>query len=108
MSPNPLFDLEASYSEKRDFLRIELQTRIRIQLPGQETAIFGLTKDLSANGICFEADFAPEVGCELKINIPSVDDKFPELSATVQVTRTTLSSKENTFEIAAKIIEMSS
>lgn len=69
--------IEHNYSEKRDFIRMKLDTPVTIRCQGRES--LALCRDLSASGLLLEAqsDLAP--GDRLQVSIPSTHETLSGL-----------------------------
>lgn len=74
------------YSEKRDFHRMQVNSRIEITNSRGETVI-GICRDLSAAGMQLFVDNAIAVGSELKTRLEGADDQFPPLETVCEVIR---------------------
>jgi len=74
------------YSEKRDFHRMQVNSRIEITNSKGETVI-GICRDLSAAGMQLFVDHAIAVGSELTTRLEGADDQFPPLETVCEVIR---------------------
>lgn len=74
------------YSEKRDFHRMSMDSRILVT-DGSGESFSGICKDLSGSGIQIFLDKPVNVGAELHTLLPSASDQFPPFEAIVEVLR---------------------
>jgi len=98
--------LERNYSEKRDFIRMQIKTHLTIREIGAEKFIDGITHNLSGNGILFETEQHFEDATRLEIAINPVNESITPLMAIVEVVRTDPCEERNSYLISAKIIEL--
>lgn len=75
------------YSEKRDFIRMKIDTTITLNMKDKQKSITGVCKDLSGTGMLIEVDEAIGKGTELQTSLPSNNAAFPALETTVKVVR---------------------
>lgn len=94
------------YDEKRDFIRVEVDTEIRIRVPGLEEET-GQVKNLSGRGMMFisESELDKESVIEVQIN-SETEVTPPSLHANVRVVRVQKQRRGTGFEIGAVIQEM--
>ena len=82
--------MPTSYSEKRNFIRVNTDSRISYKEHGSDTVHHGHCLNLSAAGVLFICQHQMQPGTLVDINItPEVAVTEP-LNATVQVVRTQL------------------
>ncbi len=74
------------YSEKRDFHRMQVNSRIEISNADGDTVI-GICRDLSAAGMQLFVDSPFTVGEELKTRLEAADEQFPPLETVCEVVR---------------------
>lgn len=74
-----------AYSEKRDFIRMRLETPVTLQHAGQETPAHCL--DLSSTGMQLEARCQVAMGDRVKVLIPSEHNELKGLEAEAEVVR---------------------
>lgn len=93
------------YDEKRDFIRVEVDTEIIIRAPGLDEET-GRVKNLSGRGMMFISDneLNKESVVEVQIS-PEIDVTAP-LHANVRVVRVQKQRRGTGFEIGAVIQEM--
>lgn len=93
------------YTEKRDYIRMQTDSRITYRLEGSQHCYEGRCVNLSAAGVLFLTDqrFAP--GTRININITPQLSVVPPLDATIEVVRSQLHSS-GSFAIAGQIKEM--
>ncbi|MEE8059289.1 MAG: PilZ domain-containing protein [Pseudomonadales bacterium] len=74
-----------SYSEKRDFIRMRINSQVDIRHAGNE--YYGICKDLSGAGMLIETDQVFEIGVELEISIAQKEEAHLPFNATAKVSR---------------------
>jgi len=76
------------YSEKRDFIRMQVETEIELAYRSDPSRTFkGLCEDLSATGMSvIVAEAIPE-GTELQTVLPSQNPEFPPFETYARVVR---------------------
>lgn len=77
--------IEKNFDEKRDFIRMQINSAITLNHAGVEYQ--GICKDLSSTGMHIETDHEFEIGTELKIAIAPRNDTTPPFNAIVEVLR---------------------
>lgn len=73
------------YSEKRDFIRMKVDTKITLRNGSKN--ITGICRDLSGTGMLIEVEEAVTEGSELQTSLPSNNEAFPSLEAVVKIVR---------------------
>ncbi|AYC33158.1 PilZ domain-containing protein [Pseudomonas cavernae] len=76
---------DRDYSEKRDFIRMRVETAVMLQHAGQEFAAACL--DLSSTGMHVEAATALNMGDRVRVLIPSSHSELKGLDAEAEVIR---------------------
>ena len=74
------------YSEKRGYIRMQIDTPVTLQLPNNEE-ITGICKDLSGGGMLVELEKVVPVGTDLTITIEPTHNCTPMLRADTYVSR---------------------
>ncbi|HBO6834215.1 TPA: PilZ domain-containing protein, partial [Pseudomonas aeruginosa] len=77
--------IEHNYSEKRDFIRMKLDTPVTIRCEGRESV--ALCRDLSASGLLLEAQSELAPGDHLRVSIPSTHETLTGLELEARVVR---------------------
>ncbi|MGZ8023593.1 cyclic di-GMP-binding protein PilZ [Pseudomonas aeruginosa] len=77
--------IEHNYSEKRDFIRMKLDTPVTIRCEGRESV--ALCRDLSASGLLLEAQSELAPGDRLRVSIPSTHETLTGLELEARVVR---------------------
>ncbi|WP_075185716.1 PilZ domain-containing protein [Teredinibacter haidensis] len=75
------------YQEKRNFIRMKVETPVTIDLINSDEHYEGLCVDLSGGGMLIEAPSAMPVGTRAKVSIKSSHGHSPMLQARVVVSR---------------------
>ena len=78
---------DRDYTEKRDYIRMRLGTKVTLQHGGQ--SFEALCHDLSSTGMQVEADCQVQVGDRVKVLIPSGHDELKGLESEAEVVRVT-------------------
>ena len=76
---------DRAYSEKRDFIRMQLETPVTLHHAGKE--IQAQCLDLSSTGMQVEADCQVTMGDQVKVHIPSDHSELKGLEAQTEVVR---------------------
>ena len=76
---------DRAYSEKRDFIRMRLETPVTLHHAGKEIPAQCL--DLSSTGMQVEADCQVAMGDQVKVHIPSDHSELKGLEAQTEVVR---------------------
>ncbi|WP_312905016.1 PilZ domain-containing protein [Stutzerimonas nitrititolerans] len=76
---------DRNYSEKRDFIRMHVDTPITLSKDGQSFS--GICLDLSSTGMQVEASTALQLGDRVRIFIPSEHKELKGLDAEAEVVR---------------------
>ena len=93
------------YDEKRDFIRVEVDTEIKIRVSGLDEEA-GRVKNLSGRGMMFISENELEKESVVEVQISSEDDIAAPLHANVRVVRVAKQRRGNGYEIGAVIQEM--
>lgn len=78
---------DRDYSEKRDYIRMRLETPVTLHHAGRE--IPALCLDLSSTGMQLEAESTLSAGDKVRVHIPSEHDALKGLEAEAEVVRIT-------------------
>ena len=76
-----------NHSEKRDFIRMKVDTQIELRLTDSEKVLHGICRDLSGTGMAVEVNEEFAEGTQLLACLSSNNSKFPPFEAKVQVIR---------------------
>lgn len=80
--------VDRAQQEKRDFIRMKIDTPLRAQITGDGIAAEGLCHELSGGGMKIATEHYLEPGTELEVTITSEHGHSPTLRAKTQVVRT--------------------
>lgn len=80
-----MFQHERNYSEKRDFIRMQIDTPVTLLQSGQ--AVQGVCQDLSSTGMQVLAATSFNMGDKLRVQIPSEHAELKGLDALTEVIR---------------------
>lgn len=75
------------FQEKRNFIRMRIDTPADIELLNGDTVSKGICRDLSGGGMLVEIDAALPIGTEVRVRISSGHGHAPMLDAVTEVTR---------------------
>ncbi|MDN3640617.1 PilZ domain-containing protein [Simiduia curdlanivorans] len=76
-----------AYSEKRNFIRMRVDSPVDIELTDDDGHINGICCELSGGGMSVEVDRALPVGTQMTIVLSSSHGHSPMLKATARVAR---------------------
>ncbi len=94
---------DQSYSEKRDFIRMRINSQVDINHDGKQYQ--GICKDLSATGMLIDSSHAFELGSELKVSIAQKGDNRLPFNAIAEVSRIQVG-EANRYIVALTIKEI--
>lgn len=75
------------YHEKRDFIRMRVDSPVQVQIKGQKETFTGVCRDLSGGGMMIEVDTALPIGTEVEVALASSHGHAPMLQASAKVCR---------------------
>lgn len=93
------------YSEKRDFMRMEVECPMTFRVRGEAQQYQGTAKDLSASGLLIICQQEIPEGTVLEINVQPEKPIVPPLQAVCEVMRLS-SSAPGRYELGVKINEI--
>ncbi len=93
------------WAEKRDFIRMKVNTEVTITVEASNQKIMGVCRDLSGNGMLLEANqpIAEGQTCRTSLNTPSA--ALPSLNAELKVIRCTQLG-EDRYQLGTEIIQI--
>lgn len=94
-----------AYSEKRNFIRMRVDSPVDIQLSDNATELTGQCSDLSGGGMSVEVDRALPVGTEMQIVLSSGHGHNPMLKARARVARVIAGPNES-CTLGLEIVEL--
>ena len=80
-------NLERSYEEKRNFIRMKVDTMVSFTRSGSKERYEGRCRNLSGAGMLLETDKKLKLGDRLRVTVPSEGPDFSPLDAMVEVVR---------------------
>ena len=95
-------NLAAAYDEKRDFIRMRVETPLTLTLNNR--TITCKCVDLSGTGMCLETTEKLDIGDEAVAFLPSYQNQFEPLNACIRIKRTMEDGE--LFYYGAEIIEL--
>lgn len=93
-----------TYDEKRDFIRMKVDTKITLSLDNNKH-VEGICRDLSGTGMLIEVTEEVLEGSNCKTTLPSSNEAFPALDASIKIIRCT-SIGEDKFQLGTEILEI--
>lgn len=96
--------VDRAHEEKRDFIRMKIDTPLRAQITGEGVAAEGLCHELSGGGMQIATEHYLEPGAELEVTISSEHGHSPTLRAKTHVVRT--ESEGNIHRVGLEILEI--
>jgi len=78
---------DRAYSEKRNFIRMQIDTPVSVHVQTQHEELTGICRDLSGGGMLVELNKALPIGSRMKVAISSPHGHEPMLQATTRITR---------------------
>ncbi len=94
-----------TYDEKRDFIRMKVDTEVILSVDALNKEFKGYCRDLSGTGMLIEVDEAIAEGTQCSTTLPSGNDAFPSLDATIKVLRCK-QLDDNTYQLGAEIVSI--
>jgi hypothetical protein len=79
--------IERDYSEKRNFIRMTINTPAQVQVEQEGVMTTGICNDLSGSGMLLTVDQALPVDSELIVTLTPGDSKGPSLQARCTIAR---------------------
>lgn len=95
--------INRTYDEKRDFIRMKVDTEITLSMNDSEKEVTGFCRDLSGTGMLIEVNEQIDEGSNCKTILPSSNEAFPSLNALVKVIRCTKIS-DDTYQLGTEIL----
>ena len=95
------------YAEKRDFIRMKVDSEITLRDSKSGTTCKGICRDLSGTGMSIEVRQPFQSDIQLNTSLPSNNEAFPSFDTTVKVIRCTDLGNE-TYMLGVEIIKVES
>ncbi len=95
------------YAEKRDFIRMKVDSEITLRDAQTGATCKGICRDLSGTGMSIEVGQPFQSNIELNTSLPSNNEAFPSFDTTVKVIRCTDQGNE-TYLLGVEIIKVES
>ena len=90
--------VDDSYEEKRDFIRMRIETQVSYTLNGNPDSVYqGTSLDLSATGMYMVTDHKPKLGDQIDIIMSPSSDRLPPFMAEGKVVRCEVNKEQPTF-----------
>lgn len=96
--------LDRAQQEKRDFIRMKIDTPLRAQITGEGIAAEGLCHELSGGGMQLATEHYLAPGSEVEVTISSEHGHNPTLRARAHVVRT--ESEGKLHRVGLEILEI--
>jgi hypothetical protein len=95
-------NLAAAYDEKRDFIRMRVETLLTLTMDNRTVSCKCV--DLSGTGMCIETKEVLNIGDEAVAYLPSYQNQFEPLNACIRIKRVMEDGELNYY--GAEIIEL--
>ena len=92
-----------TYDEKRDFIRMKVDTEITLSLDNNDQNVKGVCRDLSGTGMLIEVTEKVSEGITCSTTLPSSNEAFPALDASIKIIRCTEIS-EGKYQLGTEIL----
>ena len=79
--------LDREYSEKRNFIRMQVNTPVKVSLADEESSYEGICRDLSGGGMLLTIDQELALNTQLSVSVISEHGHSPVLEANCSVAR---------------------
>lgn len=96
-----------TYDEKRDFIRMKVDTEIILTINDSNEKISGYCRDLSGTGMLIEVERELKEGADCQTTLASTNSAFPSLDASIKVLRCT-PIEDNKFLLGTEIVHIES
>jgi c-di-GMP-binding flagellar brake protein YcgR len=91
------------YSEKRDFLRMDMDCSLEYRVEGETESYTGQMNNLSATGIQFTCQHGMPPGSQISVTVTPLKDITPPMAADVTVARCDAQESGVDFLVAGQI-----
>jgi len=95
--------LRNDYPEKRDFIRMSINSRVKFQIQGSKEMHDGRISDLSGSGMSVTSTISLNADTRLAVAVESSSRSIPPLVANVIVVRCDPNPDSDDFTLACKI-----
>ncbi len=96
-----------TWDEKRDFIRMRVDTEVTLAVDNSNVTISGYCRDLSGAGMLIEVPEEVTAGATCQTTLPSMNEAFPALDAKIKVLRCT-QLDDTTYQLGTEILEIAS
>lgn len=97
--------INRNYNEKRNFIRMKIDTPADVVIESQGQKIEAVCRDLSGGGMLIESPQSLDMGLELQVQLASAHLDSPMLKARVVVARVQ-ENRNGNFTLGLEILEM--
>lgn len=94
-----------NWDEKRDFIRMKVDTEVTIVVEESKQQLTGLCRNLSGTGMLLEVDSQVPEGHTCKTTLNSSNTSFPALDATIKVVRCT-QLEDDLYQLGTEIVHI--
>jgi len=94
---------DRTYAEKRNFIRMKIDTMVSFTIRGSAERHEGRCKNLSGNGMLLETGKKLQTGDSMSITVPSENSHFSNLNATAEVLRVVPVPNQHKYEVGVVI-----
>lgn len=90
--------VDDNYEEKRDFMRMRIETQVSYTLNGNPDLVYqGTSLDLSATGMYMVTDHKPKSGDQIDLIMNPSSDRLPTFMAEGKVVRCEVNKEQASF-----------
>jgi len=100
-------NLNRTWDEKRDFIRMKVNTEITLSLNDSDRNVVGYCRDLSGTVMLIEVDEEIVTGDTCQTSLPSASNTFSSLDATLKILRC-IQVSDNKYQLGTEIVEIES
>lgn len=97
--------LSRTYDEKRDFIRMRVDTEIILTVDGSNEQLKGYCRDLSGTGMLIEVEKELAEGAICHTTLASTNSAFPSLDACIKILRCEQLG-EDKFHLGTEIVQI--
>jgi len=97
--------MSRDYNEKRNFIRMKIDTPAEVTIDNQGEKIAGICRDMSGGGLLIEVEKTMDTGIEVTVLLSSPHVSSPMLKAKAQVARVT-QNKAGNYILGLEILQM--
>lgn len=85
---------DRQYTEKRDFIRMKINTPARVRVEQEDTIVHGICNDLSGSGMLLTLEQKPSTEHDLIVSVTSSENSGPMLQARCSIARIQMAAED--------------